>query len=573
MKLKKIVTGLACVAALTSCADLDYHEYSNYGKEYVDQTYDYVTGIVTSIYSKLDYDFGQNYSGGMLASASDEAEYALTTNSICDFTNGAWSPANAKDGVWTGSYAAIQLCNLYMDQFQGLTFDELKLNNDYEAQMFRYRNFSNEVRFLRAYFYFNLVRQYGDVPYFTHMVNTDEVNTLTRTPYADVLDSIQAECDAIVDAIPADYTNLGIYALGSSSPESGRATKYAVMALKARTALYAASPLFNTTNDNELWRKAALANKEVLDSCLAQGYTLGKYSDLWGTSNWTNKEMIFMRRYYGSSGTDSNVLEGYNYPVGIDGGNSGNCPTQTLVDAYEMQATGKLWDEEGSGYDPANPYKGRDPRLSMTVVKNGDTKWPSYNTMPIQTYYGGANGEPVSGATPTGYYLRKYLDSAIDMRATSSKKTSKHTWITYRLGEFYLNYAEAVFKYLGSADAVSAEFPMSAREAVNIIRNRADVKMPELPVGLSTDEFWKKYTNERMVELAFEGHRFWDIRRWKEGKGMKSITEMKITKNADGTYTYTRNIKERSWDDKMYFFPIPQLELLKNKNLTQNTGW
>jgi hypothetical protein len=139
------------------------------------------------------------------------------------------------------------------------------------------------------------------------------------------------------------------------------------------------------------------------------------------------------------------------------------------------------------------------------------------------------------------------------------------------LGEFYLNYAEAAFKYTGSAD--DASLGMSAREAVNVIRSRSDVQMPEFPVGMSADAFWKKYENERMVELAFEGHRFYDLRRWKEGDKLKSITEMKLTKNDDGTITYTRNVVNRTWNEKMYLFPIPQSERMKNPNLVQNPGW
>lgn len=571
MKFKTIIIGgIACMSALTAC-DMDYHEYSNYGKDYMDETYDNVIGMVTNIYSMLDYDFGQVYSGGMLASACDEAEYAYTSNDICDFTNGSWSPSNPLSNTWTNSYKAIQACNQYLQEFQGLTFDELKLNDDYEAQMFRYNNTFYEARFLRAYFYFNLVRQYGDVPFFTEMVTTDNVNSLTRTSAQSIFSFIEEECNELVNLLPADYTNLGT--LGITPAESGRATKYAVLALKARAALYAASPLFNATNSQDLWKKAAEANKEVLDVCTANGFKLGKYSDLWGSTNWQNNEMIFMRRYYTSSGTDSSVLEEYNYPIGITGGNAGNCPSQNLVDAYEMQATGKAWNEEGSGYNPESPYEGRDPRFNMTIVKNGDTGWPTYNTTPIQTYYGGINGEPTSGATPTGYYLKKYLDPAVDLRATSTNKTSRHTWITYRLGEFYMNYAEAVFKYLGSADATSSEFTMSAREAVNIIRSREDVNMPEFPIGLNSDDFWNKYQNERMVELAFEGHRFYDLRRWKDGDKLGSITEMKLTLNADGTVSYNRSIVNRTWDEKMYLAPIPQTELMKNPNLTQNTGW
>ena len=113
---------------------------------------------------------------------------------------------------------------------------------------------------------------------------------------------------------------------------------------------------------------------------------------------------------------------------------------------------------------------------------------------------------------------------------------------------------------------------MSARELASKTRVRAG--MPELPAGLSNDAFWTKYKNERMVELAFEGYRFWDVRRWKEAdKYFNEITEMKITKNADGSFSYKRNTVNRQWNDKMYLFPIPQTEVMKNTNLEQNPGW
>ncbi len=569
MKIKRIVSGIACIVTLTAC-NLDYHEYSNYDKNYIDDSYDNVIGIVTNVYSMLDYDFGQTYKGGMFASACDESEYAYPDNDICNFTNGSWSPVNPMSNIWSSSYSAIQTCNQYLAEFQGLTFEELKLNDDYRAQMFRYNNSFKEARFLRAYFYFNLVRAYGDVPYFTEMMTSDKVNTLSRTPAQNVFDSIIVECDSLAKELPADYTQLGME--GISPAESGRVTRYAALALKARAALYAASPLFNKNDDKELWHRAVIANKAVIDTCSQKGFKLGKYSELWGPNSWSNNEMIFVRRYYTSKGVNSNVLEGYNFPKGVPGGNSGNCPTQNLVDAYEMKATGKLWNESGSGYDAKNPYNGRDPRFGMTIVKNGDTKWPSKNKTPIETFYGGLNAEPISGATTTGYYLKKYLDSAIDLSASSSTKTSRHSWITFRLGEFYLNYAEAIFNDTGSADNAGG-FGMTAREAVNVIRNRADVKMPPLPIGLSADAFWTKYQNECMVEFAFEGHRFYDLRRWKDADKLKSITEMKLTKNTDGTISYNRVTVNRVWNDKMYLFPIPQSERLKNPNLTQNPGW
>ena len=240
---------------------------------------------------------------------------------------------------------------------------------------------------------------------------------------------------------------------------------------------------------------------------------------------------------------------------------------------------GKFWNEPGSGYSEepgSDPYANRDPRLAMTIAKNGDTNWPSYNKSALQVYYGGANGQPLEGATPTGYYLKKYCDASINLTASSSNKKF-HSWIIFRLGEFYLNYAEAMFRYTGDVEQVlpGDKSPLTAREAVNVIRQRTGVKMPELQADDVSDPevFWKRYKNERMVELAFEGHRFWDVRRWKEGELLKEVTFMKITQNNNGTYNYSREKSTRSWDDKMYLFPIPQTELMCNTNLTQNPGW
>ncbi len=568
-KLHKLIIVITSIFLFASCSEqMEYRENQNYQKDYIQLNFSNVGGLISNIYAQLDYDFG-NYDGAMLASASDEAEYAWESSSIHDFYNGSWGPSNPKASIWNSSYSAIQNCNLFLEEFLGLTFPELALNDDYQAQMFRYNNYENEVRFLRAYFYFNLIRQYGDVPFYTKVMTTEEVNKLTRTPYENIIQFIVDESDAIVNKIPVDYTKLGSMAIPGSQ-ENGRANRIAVLSLKARTLLYAASPLFNKDNNKELWHQAALANKAVIDSSLVHGYHLEDYTQIWGPHNWESKEAIFVRRITETSG--SNILESRNFPIGVEGGNSGNCPTQTLVDAYQMKSTGKFWDDPESGYEASNPYAGRDPRFNMTIVKNGDTKWPFYNTQPIQTYFGGANGEPISGATPTGYYLKKLLDSSIDLRPGKETR-SRHSWITYRLGEFYLNYAEAVYNYLGSADGTSSEFQMSAREAVNVIRSRQGVEMPALEAGLSNDKFWELYTNERMVELAFEGHRFWDVRRWKEGQKLSSIDRMKITRNADNTYSYRRESVNRLWEDKMYFFPIPQSELLKNDNLTQNPGY
>lgn len=571
MKLNKLIILALAASSLVACSDeMNYNEYNVEDEEYVKRDFKSVGALITACYNYLDYDLSNNYSGAMLASATDESEYAIKGNTIETFYNGSWNTTtNPMNSVWKSAYKGIEACNLYLDKFQGLTFDELKLNQDYEKQLMRYENYQYEARWCRAYYYFTLVRQYGAVPLLTTTLKSaNEINSMARTSSDEVFQYIFDECDSIKNKIVADQTNLGSMAISDDS-ETGRADQLAVLALKARAALYWASPLFNESGDKERYHKAAQWTQELLDSCVSRKLALSaKYDGTWAKDNHQNQEMIFTRRVSETYSTTESV----NYPVGIAGaGKGGNCPTQDLVDAYEM-TNGKAIDEAGSGYDENNMFANRDPRLALTVAKNGDTKWPSANKNALETFYGGLNAEPLIGGTPTGYYLKKLLHSAIDLSSNSKYKNDTHTWVTFRLGEFYLNYAEAVFKYLGSGTATSAEFPMSANDAIDKVRAR--VKMPAFPDNLSADQWWKKYTNERRVELAFEGHRFWDVRRWKEGdKYFKGITEMKITKDAEGNLTFTRQHVNRTWDDKMYLFPIPNSERMKNPNLTQNPGW
>lgn len=536
------------VPALFSCSDeMNYNEYNIYEKDEIEGDFEYVGGIVSTIYRYLDYDYGQNCGGAMLASATDEAEYAIPGNNIETYYNGGWSPAVPMSNVWESMYAGISYCNLYLDEFTGLTFPEMEINLDYDKQMHRYNNYEYEVRWARAYFYFNLVRQYGGVPLVTTNMPVEETNNLKRATADEIFSFIETECDDIKDKIIEDYNNDDMMV---EAAETGRADKLAVLALKARAALYHASPLFNTANDNDLWRKAAEATKELIDAAEERGMGLAdSYEGLWATDNYQNSDAcseIILGRRLG----DVNTPESYNFPVGVEGGKGGNCPTQNLVDAYE----------DG------------DLRFEATVAKNGDTGWPSSNALPLETYYGGLNAEPLTGGTPTGYYLKKHSHAAISLAANSRYKEDKHTWTLFRLGEFYLNYAEAVFKWLGSPYATSGDFTMTAVDAVNMTRDRAG--LDPLPSTLGNDEFWEAYKKERMVELAFEGHRFFDVRRWKEAdKYFKQIVELKLTLNEDGTVTSRRNVVNRIWEDKMYLYPIPQSERMKNPNLEQNPGW
>ena len=554
MKLKNICFGIVCTVALVGCTDkMDYHEYTNYGKEYVFSDFGRTAAFVNNIYSYLDYDLLGTTS---LASACDEAEMALNYSNVLDYTNGNWTALNPKS-QWN-YYTPIRAANYFLENGLNLEFSDLILNQDYEAQMKRYGRYQYEVRLLRAYYYFLLVRAYGDVPFTTKVLTEAEANSLERTPASQVFDFIISECDVVAPQLPVDYSKLDNDAAGGTNPEAGRVTRGAALALKARASLYCASKLFNDSENRDLYKRAATASLDVINYCGENNITLGKYTDLWGADNWKASEMIFVRRV-----GDTDDPERTNFPIGMENAKSGNCPTQTLVDAYEMK--------NGGEPNQKDPYTGRDPRFAMTIAVNGD-KWPNTNPNPLEIYTGGRDAAPVHYATPTGYYVKKYVDGATDISASTSSGGKRHSWITFRLGEFLLNYAEATFKYFGSADIKDAELTMTAREAVNKVRKRTGVDMPDFPEGMSSSDFWSRYKNERMVELAFEGHRFWDVRRWKEG-GFTSIGRMLITKNSDDSFTYTRSIKALVWDDKMYFYPIPDSEIRKNPNLKQNPGW
>ena len=382
-----------------------------------------------------------------------------------------------------------------------------------------------------------------------------------RTPASEEFKFIVDECDAAAQYLPVSYNDI-------PGQEIGRATRGAALALKARALLYQASPLFNKDNDKELWKQAAAASKFIIDNAALWGYQLSAYANLWGHETFTNPEFIFVL------GTQaSNQFEMNNYPVGVENGNSGNCPTQSLVDMYEYQADGKTFKEKHPGninITTENPYDGLDPRFELTVVKNGDM-WPSNTTqqMAIETYQGGFNAAPKYGATPTGYYLKKFVDGTC-ITTTNNPTSTRHNWIVMRLAEVYLNYAEAMYNYYGDADA-AGEFGMSANDAINVLRNRADIQMPEFH---GNADFEARYMRERMVELAFEGHRFWDVRRWKKGaEFFNNVQVANLTMDANGNLILNRATKARQWNEKYNLYPVPQSELQKNGNLTQNPNW
>ena len=558
MKLNKICLFILAGVIAASCVDLNYTEQNTRDEEW---TYEYfengIKNMVFDVYAQVYNNEFESNSAYFLAGATDEAQYALESGAVNNYVNGGWSPANPLSRTWSKCYTAIADVCMYLEKIDQTDITEWQYNSNYNNWVAQMELFPYELRFLRAYFYFELLRSYGDVPLVTTTLTNKQANSIERTPAADIVQFIVDELDEVAPHLPVSY-------LTEVGAEIGRATRVAAYALKARTLLYAASPLFNTNNDKAKWAKAAEACKFILDNADAWGLKLSNYGALWGHDAFFNTELIF-----GLGRGESNSFEMANYPIGVENGASGTCPSQSLVDQYEYQDNGQTFLQRNPGsinLAAGDPYEGLDPRFALTVVKNGDV-WPSNGAQgkAIETFVGGFNASPKYGATPTGYYLKKYVDGNCVTTADNQTRR-RHTWILFRLGEVYLNYAEAVYNATGSAN--DATFGMTANEAVNVLRNRAVIQMPKFTEDGAA---WvERYERERLVELAFENHRFWDVRRWK--KGPKYFQNIQVA-DISGSLQLTRSTVTRAWDDKYYFYPIPQSEIKKNPNLTQNDGW
>ena len=554
MKFNKIAILLLSAGLLTttSCDFMDCDESDNYTLQEIQGSYNRVKQFVTSIYGYLPSDFCNTH-GAMLDAATDDAIHVYESSAIQRIVNGTWSGNYTVDDKFAYYYNAIHDANYYLTTLSGLTFDTWENGDDYQDWMQNYDNYQYQVRFLRAYFYFELVRRYQNVPLITKPLSQTEANQIEPSSAQEVLKFIINECTEIAPKLPIKSTSI-------AQAENGRATRAMAMALKSRAALYAASPLYNTNGDNAKWTEAAKASHDIIASAGELGLGLDTYANLFKSKNYNSKEVILCR----PTGT-SKTFEQANYPMGVTGGNTTTCPTENLASAFEMK-DGRAFDWN----DPtmkANPYKDRDPRFYLTIVHNG-MLWPAKKAVDISE--GGANGLPLTNATTTGYYLRKYVDNSISFEAGSTTAATHHNWILFRYAEVLLNYAEAMTHVNGNCDYKDATYTMSAREALNAVRKRAG--MPEV-AACSQDEFLTRVKHERRVEMAFEGQRFWDLRRWKNLDETKNIYAVRITHH-NGVLSYEKTLlSERSVSDKLYFYPIANVELFKNKKLVQNSGW
>ena len=551
MIMRRCVLGLVALLLMTGlwgCDYLGYDETSSYSEKEAFSVFSRVKGMLSNTYRQIPSGFN-SVAGAMRASAADNAEEINDLAQVQQFNDGSWSAINLLDPAWGSMYEGIRKTNRFLEGIEGQKFEDIQYNANYDQIIEQYRLFRPQARFLRALFHFELAKRYGGVPVVTKTLSAEEANSVEPSSFQEVIDFVVKEAEAVAPKLPVDYSSV-------PRGETGRATRGAAMALKARALLYAASPLHNESGDRERWVRAAEAAGAIIDSSF---YSLANnYSSVFNTRS--NPELIMERRQ-----GQSNNFERANFPVGYEGASPGTAPTQNLVGAYDMQTTGKDIDAPDSGYDPDQPYENRDPRLYQTVIVNNSM----FKGRPVEVWEGGLDGPPQRLATPTGYYLKKYVieDISLDPNNTTQQV---HTWVLFRYGEVLLNYAEAVNEAYGPNGSVDGG--MTAVEAVNKIRNR--VNMPPISSGLSQDAFRQEVREERRVELAFEDHRFWDIRRWEIGPSTTDIYGVDVTKTSENTFDYERVlVEERVWEDRMYLYPIPQSELFKNEALEQNPGW
>ncbi|RFS19343.1 RagB/SusD family nutrient uptake outer membrane protein [Chitinophaga silvatica] len=444
---------------------------------------------------------------------------------------------------------------------------------------------------LRALYYLQLIKRYGDVPKLDSVLSVGhDFSKDKKNKFNEIVTLILADCDA---ALKFPVQRMG-FPWDIYENQYGIMSRAVAYAIKSEAVLYAASPLWS--DGTYSWEQAKQITAEALSQCLANDYKL--FSEVPATDIAQNAYALY--HLIGSNdrrsrdketilhiGGQLQIWKNAGLPSNLSVASAGSCPTQEMVDKYEMingeapitgYSDGARLNpiiNPASNYDPANPYVNRDPRFYASIYYNGAVRNLASPASKIETAKGGKEGisQTDNKRTPTGYYMRKFNSN----KSTSTTNLDGSIRL-FRLAELYLNFAEAANQAVGPDVAVTiGTFSMSARDAISAVRSRAG--MPAFPAGMSKENFEKKYRNERAVELAFEGHRYFDVRRWKIlDQTDKFVTGMEITNDA-GTLTYKRfKFEDRNcFDNKFLLYPINQTEVDKVKQLTgiswQNPGW
>lgn len=541
-KYLSIIAAALLMGSFSSCSDfLDRYPLEELSDESFWKTEKDAEMAVSNLYNVLptwDVDEAIN---------SDDAVHGIKW-AAGNQSKGVYDPA---DYGWSGEYGYIRQANLVLEKIQ-----EMDLSED------AYKKLEGQARFFRAYTYFTLIRSFGAVPYIDKPLELTDVENITRTPKDEVYAKVMEDFDIAIADLPVQW----------DETNSGRITKGAAMAMKARAALY-----YNN------WQTAMDEAKKVMDLGQYELYdkdNTGRYKELfWEVADGCD-EFILSVQY--NAPTRTHYLIGWEcFPTLGWGGLN---PTQSLVDAFE-DINGAPITSEASVYDPTNPFANRDPRLEVNVLHDGETMYGvTIKVAPLSS--SGNTGIGQHGdATATGYYQQKWLDPSIDPQSTGWDMGKD--WVVIRYAEVLLTYAEA-------KNELSPLDP-SAFDAVNQVRRR--VGMPDLqntdptkPTYCGTqDDLRKRIWNEWRVEFALEGgKRQWDIRRWGiakdvlnapfEGLRYTLVDDPNAPKGDNGKKCILYvgeplKLAGSHYEDHNYLLPIPQTEIDLNPKLEQNPGY
>jgi len=523
----------------------------------VDKTGTLSTAYLLGIYSFLPTGFNR-IDGDLLDAATDDAVPSSDRSGISLFTNGQLTALNYPDNNWSNSYTIIRRCNVFLKNIGIVPI----------ADAIRQRQVA-EARFLRAFAYFELLKRYGGIPLVGDKVFAleDDLN-LPRNTFAECVDYISAECDYTAANLPNGAAVI--------AAEFGRVPSEAALALKCRLHLYAASPLFNgggielnntlkaltgyLTADQNRWLPVISATEAIIAKNyykLPTGTGTTAYSAVFTTK--INTDIIFSKQ-----SANSTTIENANAPVGYVAPTTSNgrtSPTQNLVNAFPNL--------NGSAYTgtqtAATQYDNRDPRLKSILF---------YNTVawlgrPVQTFEGGLDkpNQAFKTQTRTSYYLRKFMS---DFSTSTTYSNQSHNFPYFRFAEVLLNYAEALNEVNRVEDAVKQIVLIRARAGITAgTGNRYGIN-----AGITQAQLRDLIRNERRIELCFEEHRFFDVRRWKLGSVLAgSFQGLKITQTGTAFNYELQNVTDNVFSDKYYHMPIPYSEMTKNTKLLQNEGY
>lgn len=498
-------------------------------------------------------------------------------------------------GLWPGCWYGIWKANLGLENLNKLTDATEEQKNLIRGQLL----------FFRGMFHFQLIQYFGGLPYINKVLSSSEKLRLPRLSYDACADSIAKDLTEAAKLLPTDWdnTDAGQMTIGQNQL---RVTKYAALAYLGKNYLWAASPLMNEENlghdadsteyNKDYAKKAAETFGQLIN--LIEGdnnYGLldfSEYSNNFYTADGThrvagqNKEGTTTEALFRVPCTGWNIHMNF-LPLDIADAGVTNMPTANYVDNYGM-ANGLPITDPASGYDPTHPWQGRDPRFYNDIIYDGvkllNSDQSSYAPFKYAQLYTGGNIRDVKRGSRTGYLLRKFEPlscNKVDNQIWPLQWHQHLPWI--RLADVYLMYAEAAAEAAGSPTG-QYKCNYTAVGAVNKVRERAGVGEVGYAYSRTLNPFMRELRRERAVELAFEGHRFNDLRRWKlldvYPYNIKTSVEFtRVTTNNSNsqaeqvTNLHEEQILKRNFSKKHYWLPLKNADTKMYLEFNQNPGW